>query len=95
VYGSDTATYTTKEAAERLGLEVSHVRRLLEEGKIEGKEFGRDLMVLGLDCERRRAPKREKGESNEKSQAVFWRRLRSESYVFRWQNTSGRCGKRT
>jgi excisionase family DNA binding protein len=68
VYGSDTATYTTKEAAERLGLEVSHVRRLLEEGKIEGKEFGRDWMILGLDCERRRAPKREKGESNEKSQ---------------------------
>jgi excisionase family DNA binding protein len=59
-------TYTTKEAAERLGLEVSHVRRLLEEGKIKGKKFGRDWMVLSLDYQRRRASKREKGETNEK-----------------------------
>jgi len=63
-------TYTTKEAAERLGLEVSHVRRLLEEGKIRGKKWGRDWMVLSLDYQRRRAPKkRKKGESNENGQA--------------------------
>ncbi len=37
------------------------LRRLLEEGKIEGKKFGRDWMVLSLDYQRRRAPKREKG----------------------------------
>ena len=51
------ATYTTKEAAERLGLEVSHVRRLLEEGKIKGKKWGRDWMVLSLDYQRKRRPK--------------------------------------
>jgi excisionase family DNA binding protein len=56
------ATYTTKEAAERLGLEVSHVRRLLEEGKIRGKKWGRDWMVTSLDYQRKRRPKTRKGE---------------------------------
>ena len=56
------ASYTTKEAAERLGLEVSHVRRLLEEGKIKGRKFGRDWMVLSLDYQRKRRPKTWKGE---------------------------------
>ena len=51
------ATYTTKEAAARLGLEVSHVRRLLEEGKIKGKKWGRDWMVTRLDYQRKRRPK--------------------------------------
>jgi len=50
-------SYTTKEAAEKLGLEVSHVRRLLEEGKIRGKKFGRDWMVLSLDYQRKRRPR--------------------------------------
>ena len=63
------ATYTTKEAAARLGLEVSHVRRLLEEGKIEGRKFGRDWMVTSLDYQRKRRPKTRKGETNENSQA--------------------------
>jgi len=61
------ATYTTKEAADRLGLEVSHVRRLLEEGKIRGRKFGRDWMVLSLDYQRKRRPKTRKGETGEKS----------------------------
>ena len=63
------ATYTTKEAADRLGLEVSHVRRLLEEGKIRGRKFGRDWMVLSLDYQRKRRPKTRKGETGENSQA--------------------------
>lgn len=49
--------YTTKEAAEKLGLEVSHVRRLLEQGKIKGKKWGRDWQVLSLDYKRQKAPK--------------------------------------
>ncbi|MCX5991412.1 MAG: helix-turn-helix domain-containing protein [Chloroflexi bacterium] len=57
-------TYTTKEAAKELGLDPSHVRLLLEQGKIEGRKFGRDWVVLSLDYQRRRAPKRKKGETN-------------------------------
>ena len=62
VYSLVMATYTSKEAAERLGLEVSHVRRLLEEGKIKGKKWGRDWMVTSLDYQRKRRPKTRKGE---------------------------------
>ena len=57
-----TKIYTTKEAAEKLGLEVSHVRRLLEQGKIKGRKWGRDWQVLSLDYERQKAPKTRKGE---------------------------------
>jgi len=58
--------YTTKEAAEKLGLEVSHVRRLLEQGKIKGKKWGRDWQVLSLDCQRQKAPKVPRGKSEKK-----------------------------
>ena len=49
--------YTTKEAADKLGLEVSHVRRLLEQGKIKGRKWGRDWQVLSLDYKRQKAQK--------------------------------------
>jgi len=41
--------YTTKEAAKALGLEVSHVRRLLIQKKLDGRKWGRDWQVLSLD----------------------------------------------
>ena len=47
----------TREAAERLGLSQAHVRRLLEDGAIEGKRLGRDWIVLNLNYKRRRKPK--------------------------------------
>jgi len=47
----------TREAAERLGLSQAHVRRLLEQGAIEGKRLGRDWIVLNLSYKRRRKPK--------------------------------------
>jgi excisionase family DNA binding protein len=50
--------YTVKEAAEKLGLDESHIRRLLIEGKIKGKKWGRDWMVEELNYERKRKPKR-------------------------------------
>ena len=50
--------YTTQQAAKELGLEVSHVRRLLEQGKIKGKKWGRDWQVLSLDYQRKRRPKK-------------------------------------
>jgi len=53
--------YSVEEAAEKLGLEASHVRRLLRKGEIKGKKLGHDWAVLSLDYQRRRAPKTKKG----------------------------------
>jgi excisionase family DNA binding protein len=61
----DKGVYSTKEAAERLGLSPDHVKRLARDGLIEAKKVGRDWVVLSLDYERKRKPKR--GQSNEKS----------------------------
>ena len=52
-----TNVYSVNEAAQRLGLDPSQVRRLLAEGKIEGKKLGRDWVVLELNYKRRRRPK--------------------------------------
>ena len=52
--------YGTKEAAEKLGISQRHLRLLLEHGKIRGKKLGRDWVVLSLDYERRRRPKKSK-----------------------------------
>jgi len=51
----------SNEAAEKLGLESSHIRRLLAKGEIAGKKLGRDWVVLSLEYQRKRAPKRKKG----------------------------------
>jgi DNA binding domain, excisionase family len=50
--------YSTKEAAEKLGLEESYVRRLLESGQLKGKKLGHDWAVLSLDYKRKRKPKK-------------------------------------
>jgi excisionase family DNA binding protein len=49
--------YSVDEAAIRLGLESSHVRRLLAKGQIKGKKLGRDWVVLELTYTRKRRPK--------------------------------------
>ncbi|MBN2099831.1 MAG: helix-turn-helix domain-containing protein [Dehalococcoidia bacterium] len=49
--------YSVEEAAEKLGLEASHVRRLLRNGEIKGKKLGHDWAVLSLNYERKRRPK--------------------------------------
>jgi excisionase family DNA binding protein len=49
--------FTVKEAAEHLGLEESHIRRLLGQGKIDGERMGRDWIVYNLNYERKRKPK--------------------------------------
>lgn len=60
--------YSVEEAAQKLGLDTSHVRRLLRAGQIKGKRLGRDWAVLSLlNYQRKRKPKRKKGERNEKS----------------------------
>jgi excisionase family DNA binding protein len=58
--------YSTKEAAERLGLSQAHVKLLARQGKIKAKKVGRDWIVLELDYERKRRPKQKKGGSNAK-----------------------------
>jgi len=49
--------YSVKEAAEKLGLDTSQVRRLLASGKIKGVKLARDWVVLELTYKRRRNPK--------------------------------------
>ena len=46
--------YSTKEAAEKLGLSQDHVRLLARKEKIEAKKLGHDWVILSLDYERRR-----------------------------------------
>lgn len=60
--------YSVTEAAEKLGLDPSQIRRLLKKGKIEGKKLGRDWVVLSLDYKKKkfgvgRKPQREKNET--------------------------------
>ncbi len=57
---SMTDLYSVKEAAEKLGLESSHIRRLLAKGEIEGKKLGHDWVVLSLDYKRKPKRKKEK-----------------------------------
>ena len=57
-----TEVYSVREAADKLGLDTSQVRRLLSKDKIKGKKLGHDWVVLSLDYRRKRRPKRKKGE---------------------------------
>ena len=54
--------YTTREAAEKLGLSPDHVKLLARTGKIDAKKMGRDWVVLSLDYKRKRKHKTKKGE---------------------------------
>jgi len=49
--------YSTKEAAERLGLSQAHVKLLARKGDIKARKVGRDWVVLSLDYKRKRKPK--------------------------------------
>ena len=58
--------YSVSEAAQRLGLDTSQVRRLLIKGEIEGKKLGHDWVVLSLNYKKKkfgvgRKPKGGKG----------------------------------
>ena len=55
--------YSTKEAAEKLGLSQDHIRYLARKGIIRAKKLGRDWVVLDLNYTRKRKPK--KGVRNE------------------------------
>lgn len=43
------ATITTKEAAERLGVSAARVRQLVLAGDLPAEKFGRDLMIKESD----------------------------------------------
>ncbi len=49
-----TNIYSVNEAAQRLGLDPSQIRRLLATGKIKGKKLGRDWVVLSLDYKKQK-----------------------------------------
>jgi len=46
--------YSTKEAAERLGLSQDHVKRLAKDKVIKAEKVGRDWVVLELNYKRKR-----------------------------------------
>jgi hypothetical protein len=52
--------YSVREAAEKLGMTDRHVRLLLATGGIHGKKLGHDWVVLSLDYERKRRPKKKR-----------------------------------
>lgn len=49
--------FSVNEAASKLGLDTSQIRRLLAKGEIKGKKLGRDWVVLELNYQRKRKPK--------------------------------------
>ena len=53
--------YSTKQAAEKLGLSQDHVRLLARTKQIEAKKLGRDYIILSLNYTRKRQPKRPSG----------------------------------
>ena len=55
--------YSTREAAQKLGLSPDHVKLLARKGKIKAKKLGHDWVILSLDYKRKRKPKTKKGES--------------------------------
>jgi excisionase family DNA binding protein len=44
--------WTTRELAEKTGLDQSHIRRLLIEGKISGRKIGRDWLIPDSEAQR-------------------------------------------
>ena len=55
--------YSTKEAAEKLGLSQDHVRLLARIGKIRARKLGHDWVVLDLNYTRKRKAKVGKNET--------------------------------
>jgi hypothetical protein len=53
--------YSVREAADKLGMTDRHVRLLLARGGIYGRKLGHDWVVLSLDYERKRRPKKKRG----------------------------------
>ena len=51
--------YGVKEASEKMGISMRHLRLLLETRQVKGKKLGRDWVVLSLDYKRKRKPKKE------------------------------------
>lgn len=49
--------YSVKEAAMKLGISDRRVRKLLEDGRINGKKLGHDWVVLDLNYTRKRKVK--------------------------------------
>jgi hypothetical protein len=52
------AVCSVKEAAQKLGLDTSQVRRLLAKGEVKGVKLARDWVVLDLGYKRKRRPKK-------------------------------------
>ena len=53
--------YSTRQAAEKLGLSPDHVKLLARKGLVNARKVGRDWIVLDLNYTRKRKPKGGKG----------------------------------
>jgi hypothetical protein len=49
--------YSVDEAAGKLNLDPSQVRRLLRSGQLDGRKWGRDWTVFQLNYKRKRKPR--------------------------------------
>jgi excisionase family DNA binding protein len=49
--------YSTKQAAEALGLSPDHIKRLARDGDLKAVKLGHDWVILSLKYERKRKPK--------------------------------------
>ena len=54
VYVYNISMYSVKEAAQKLGLDTSQIRRLLAKGEIKGKKLARDWVVLELNYKKKK-----------------------------------------
>ena len=57
LYVYNISMYSVREAAQKLELDTSQVRRLLAKGEIKGVKLARDWVVLELNYKRKRKPK--------------------------------------
>jgi hypothetical protein len=58
-----TPIYSTREAADKLGLSPDHVKLLARKGLIKARKLGHDWVILDLDYTRKRKLKREHNET--------------------------------
>ena len=60
------SVYSVNEAAEKLGLDPSQIRRLLAKGEIKGKKLGRDWVVFSLNYHKKKfgVGRKPKGKGN-------------------------------
>ena len=65
--------YSVTEAAKKLGLDESQIRRLLRAGDIKGKKLGHDWVVFNLNYKKKKfgVGRKPKGEEKNENTTIF------------------------